>query len=461
VKARPPLPTPPYLVVGLARSGVAAALALRRADAGAQIVACDRARPPEAEEAAEGLGAAGVEVHLDTDGTELLDGPKPPQTLVKSPGVPADAAVVAAARDRGLAVMGELEVGWRLLPNEFWAVTGTNGKTTTVELLGAVMRAAGRPVAVAGNVGAALSALAGSLEPEATVVCEASSFQLEDSIDFAPEVGVFLNVGEDHLDRHRDLDRYVDAKLRLFERQSERDTAVLNASERALHERRIGGSARRVWFGGEDDCELRIDGDWLLWRGERLIETLEVALRGKHNLENAMGASAAALARGVEARAVAQALREFHGVEHRLEEVARVRGVAYVNDSKATNVSSAAAALRAFEGPVHAILGGSLKGAGFAALAPAVAERCVACYLIGEAAERLRVDLGGTGVELVDCCDLERAVSESARRAQPGDFVLLAPACASFDQFRDFEERGRRFKALVRALEGADGGDAE
>ena len=349
-------------------------------------------------------------------------------------------------------VVGELEIGWRLLPNEFCAVTGTNGKTTTAELIGAVYREAGLPVAVAGNVGTAVSAHAGSLDPDATVVCEASSFQLEDTKCFAPEVAVFLNFSPDHLDRHAGVHDYLGAKLKLFDHQSAGDVAVLNASEPVLSERRLG-EARKVWFGDGPDCELRRDAHRLLWRGRRLMDVSEVHLRGAHNVENAMAAAAATLARDVAPEAVRSALSGFGGVPHRLEEVAPVNGVLYVNDSKATNISAALAALRSFEGGVHSILGGSLKGGGFERLAPVVAERCAACYLIGAAAGRLSEDLASSGVELIVCGDLERAVSEASRRARSGETVLLSPACASFDQYEDFEERGEHFRALVHELE--------
>jgi UDP-N-acetylmuramoylalanine--D-glutamate ligase len=357
---------------------------------------------------------------------------------------------VAAARDRGIDVIGELELGWRLLANEFCAVTGTNGKTTTTELIGAVYRAAGLPVAVAGNVGTPVSALAGGVDPRATVACEASSFQLEDSVAFAPEVAVFLNFAEDHLDRHSSAEGYLDAKLRVFANQMPEQIAVLNAGESALQGADLG-RARHVWFGEEERCELRLAGDTLLWHDEPLLAAPEVALRGRHNLDNAMAAAAATLARGVAPEAVRSALRGFAGIEHRLERVAEIDGVAWVNDSKATNVTAAAAALRAFDGGVHAIMGGSLKGGGFEPLVPVVAERCSSCLLIGAAAERLERDLAGTGVELVPCGDLERAVSEAARRARPGETVLLVPACASFDQYADFEQRGDHFRRLVHA----------
>jgi UDP-N-acetylmuramoylalanine--D-glutamate ligase len=375
-----------------------------------------------------------------------------PGTVVKSPGVPADAPAVAHARELGVEVVGELEVGWRLIPNEFCAVTGTNGKTTTTELIGAVHRAADMPVAVAGNVGTPVSSYVGELTGDATVVCEASSFQLEDSEAFGPEVGVFLNFAEDHLDRHASSREYLDAKLRLFANQKPDDVAVLNAAEPALRGRELGGSARRIWYGDGAECELRLEGGRLWWDERALMDVSEVGLRGAHNIDNAMAAAAATLARGIDAGAVRQALHEFRGVPHRLEEVAEVEGVLYVNDSKATNVAAAIASLRAFDGGVHVILGGRAKGADFGPLASVVAERCRAAYLIGEAAEALQAELSGAGVELHGSGDLERAVAEASQSARTGEVVLLAPACASFDQYSSFEERGDHFRGLVARL---------
>jgi UDP-N-acetylmuramoylalanine--D-glutamate ligase len=456
---RPPLPPPPYLVVGLARSGTSAALALRDADPRAAILACDSGRPEEAIEAVDRLNQAGVEVHLDTDGLELLASSQPPRTVVKSPGVPRDAPLIARARELGLEIVGELEIGWRLVPNEFSAVTGTNGKTTTAELIGAVYRTAGLPATVVGNIGTPVSSYAGALPAETTVVCEASSFQLEDSTAFAPEVGVFLNVAEDHLDRHPDPAQYAESKLRLFINQAADDVAILNAADPVIRDSVIGGSAQRVWFGNGAECELRLEGGRIWWEGRSLMDASELALRGAHNLDNAMAAAAATLVRDVDPEAVRQALREFRGVPHRLEEVAEISGVLYVNDSKATNVAAAIAALRAFKGGVHVILGGRSKGGKFKTLAPVVEERCRAAYLIGEAAEALEGELSAAaaGVELHRCGDLEHAVTRAAQGARDGDVVLLAPACASFDQYANFEERGDHFRSLVKRL--ADGSD--
>jgi UDP-N-acetylmuramoylalanine--D-glutamate ligase len=409
---RPPLPDGPYLIVGLARSGAAAARMLLSHGA---VVGVDRENP---------VPPPGVEPHLGSDGVELLERVG---CVVKSPGVPNEAPVIVTARERGMAVLGELELAWRLLPNRFVAVTGTNGKTTTTELLGAIHREAGLPAAVAGNVGTPLSSLVGEVNERAVIVCEVSSFQAEDSEAFAPETALLLNLDEDHLDRHGTLDAYREAKLRVFTNQTPEHVAV------APPGLQLPGSARRVVFGDPADLPLPAE---------------EVRLRGRHNLENAMGASAAALASGVPADAVARALRTFTGVPHRLEEVGTVGGVLYVNDSKATNVASAVRGIEAFDGGVHAILGGSLKGGGFEGLRGAVASRCRACYLIGQAAERLERDLAGAAA-LRRCGDLESAVRAASSAAAPGEVVLLSPACASYDQFRDYEERGERFRALV------------
>ena len=406
---RPPLPEGPYLVVGLARSGTAAARMLR---AHGEVVGVDSGTPEVPDD---------IDARLGVDGVELLEDVA---CVVKSPGVPNEAPVIAAARKRGLPVLGELELAWRLLPNRLVAVTGTNGKTTTTELLGAIWREAGLPVALAGNVGTPLSSLVGEVEEEATIVCEVSSFQAEDSEALAPDTALLLNLTEDHLDRHGSFEAYREAKLRLFRNQTPEQVAVVPPGVE------VPGTGRRVEFG-----ELPLPAE-------------EIRLRGAHNLENAMGASAAAIASGAPADAAAAALRSFVGVPHRLEEVGSVNGVLYVNDSKATNVSSAVRGIEAFDGGVHVILGGSLKGGGFEGLRGALSSRAVAAYLIGEAAERLAADLDGT-VPLRRSGDLATAVGEASAAAGPGEVVLLSPACASFDQFRDYEERGAAFRSLI------------
>jgi len=441
VRRRPALPRGPWLVVGLARSGLAAAHALRAR--GEEVVAVD-ARALPAERSAE-LRSAGVAVHAPADGLGQLPGVR---AVCKSPGVPRQAPVIAGALQRGLPLLGELELGWRLLDNEFIAVTGTNGKTTTTQLLGHVHRVAARPVAVAGNVGIAVSSLAGSPAGDATVVVEASSFQLEDADAFAPECAVLLNLEADHLDRHGSLEAYRAAKLRIFARQGNDDVAVAPDD---LGVQDLGGCARRVLFGRAPEAELAEREGVLWWADEPLLRVAELALRGAHNVQNAMAAAAAALARGIEPDAVREGLRTFPGVEHRLEEVARCDGVLYVNDSKATNVASTLVALRSFDVPVHLILGGQGKGQDFGPLRAPVARRAAGVHLIGQDAPALAVALRDAGVPVHQDGDLDRALAAARQAARPGEVVLLSPACASFDQFADFEDRGRRFKELVVA----------
>ena len=438
VISRPPLPAGPFLVVGLARSGVAAALALRAR--GGEVAGCDAG--PVTDDARAELEAAGVAVHAPADGVALLDAVA---TLVKSPGVPQDAPVIAAARERGRRVVGELEIGWRLLAGDFIAITGSNGKTTTAELVGRIHREAGVPVVVAGNVGIALTALPGVAEPGAVIVCEASSFQLEDTEAFAPDAAVLLNLAEDHLDRHGTVEAYRAAKLRAFARQPPGTVAV--APPDLVGE--LGGEAERVTFGPGGAVESRAGA--LNWRGDPFVRVDEIRLRGAHNVENAMAAAAVCLARGIPPAAVRAGLISFAGVPHRLEEVATRAGVLYVNDSKATNVASAAVGIASFAGGVHAILGGRGKGGDYTPLAEPLEQRARAAYLIGEAAGEIEAALAGTGVPLHECGDLPRAVAAARAAARPGDVVLLSPACASFDQYRSFEERGEHFRALVEA----------
>jgi UDP-N-acetylmuramoylalanine--D-glutamate ligase len=447
-KPRPSQPEGPYLVVGLARSGCAVARLL--AQRGEVVRGVDSGFP----EGTGRLREVGVEVFLDTDGLALLEGTR---TVVKSPGVPREAPVIAAALERGIDVVGELELAWRALPNRFVGVTGTNGKTTTVELLGHVYRSAGEPVAVAGNVGTPLSELVGEVAADATVICECSSFQLEDTDRFAPECAVFLNLAPDHLDRHHDLESYLAAKLRIFANQGNDDLAVYNADEPELAGVDLGGCARRIAFctGAAPDCEVALAEGTIFYDGEPLLAVQELGLFGEHNVANAMAAAAAALSMGLDRDAVREGLRSFAGVPHRLEQVAEIGGVRFVNDSKATNVASATVGLRAFEGGVHAILGGSEKGEPFAPLLDPVRERCAACYLTGASAERLAEELApalAAGIELHRCEDLEDAVRRAAATARPGDVVLLSPACASFDAFENFEQRGERFREIVEGL---------
>ena len=410
------------LVVGLARSGEAAALALARR--GVRVVGTDRNASLEHGR----LLAAGVEVRLGAhaegafeDGVELL---------VKSPGVPSEAPLVAAARSRGIPVWSEIELGARLVRQPDVGITGTNGKTTTSELVGAILRADGRHVSVAGNVGRPLCGLDGELAADEAVVCELSSFQLEDIEALRPHVAVLLNLTPDHLDRHGSLAGYRAAKLRIFENQGAGDTAVVPRGFGA-----VPGQGDRVEFGAEDALPA------------------EPLIPGAHNRENAAAAAAAARVLGIGDEAIAGALRSFPGVRHRLEPVREVAGVRFVNDSKATNPESAERALAAFPPGLRVILGGSRKGTPFASLARTAREHGVArAYLIGETASDLARELDREGVPYAIAGDLATAVAAAFADAAPGEVVLLSPACASFDQFDDFEHRGESFRALVEAL---------
>jgi UDP-N-acetylmuramoylalanine--D-glutamate ligase len=373
------------------------------------------------------LREAGVEVVLGADDPELLDGV---DLLVKSPGVPPAAPLAAAARERGVTVWSEVELGFRLLANPILGVTGTNGKTTTSELLGDIFRAAGKEVAVAGNVGRPLTGLDGALREGAWIVCELSSFQLEDVDTFRPHIAILLNLAPDHLDRHETFEDYRAAKLRIFENQTAEDVAVV---PRGLGT--ILGEARRIEFSLEDELPA------------------EPSIPGEHNRENAAAATAAARAAGIPDDAIAAALSAFAGVPHRLELVREVAGVRFVNDSKATNPEAAERALSAYPPGIRLILGGSRKGIPFERLAKRAATSGVAqAYLIGDSADEIAEALAAEGVRFTYSRDLPTAVRDAFRDADPGEVVLLSPACASYDQFRDFEERGERFRDLVEAL---------
>jgi UDP-N-acetylmuramoylalanine--D-glutamate ligase len=405
------------LVVGLARSGQAAALALARRDV--RVVGIDRRSDLDVGRLAE----AGVEVRLGSEDEELVDAV---EVVVKSPGVPGEAPPVARARQLGVPVWSEVELGYRLLPGvELVAVTGTNGKTTTSELLGVILEAP-----VAGNVGRALCELDGHVSG-GRVVCEVSSFQLEDIHEFRPRAAVLLNLEADHLDRHGSFEAYRDAKLRVFEKQTADDLAVVPRGFEAMP-----GSARRLEFSESDPLPA------------------EPLIPGAHNRENAAAATAVARALGIPDDAIARGLETFPGVPHRLELVREIGGVRFVNDSKATNVAAALRGLAAYPDPLHLILGGSLKGESFAPLARAAGERggVRSIHLVGEASDELAAALGSEGVEYARAGTLDNAVSTAAALARPGDIVLLSPACASYDQFTNFEERGDAFRRLVAEL---------
>jgi UDP-N-acetylmuramoylalanine--D-glutamate ligase len=399
------------LVVGLARSGQAAALAL--AQRGAEVVAIDRKRELEVGR----LEAAGVEVHLGNEEGALLNAV---DVVIKSPGVPGENPLVTGARERGVPVWSEVELGYRLLrPRPFVGVTGTKGKTTTTELLGEIFRAADRPVAVGGNVGRPLT----SLEPsqDAWVVAELSSFQLEDVHEFELEVAVLLNLEQDHLDRHGTVESYRAAKLRIFER-----------ARHKIVPRGLG--VEGIDFAADDELPA------------------EPRIPGAHNRANAAAATAAARAVGIDDDAIGKALRTFPGVPHRLELVRERDGVRWVNDSIATNTFAARNGIEAYDAPVRLILGGRAKGEDFGPFARSLPPRVTAIYLVGEATDELAAALDAAGRSYDRVGAIAGAVEAAARDARPGDVVLLSPACASYDQYESFEQRGEDFRRLVEAL---------
>jgi UDP-N-acetylmuramoylalanine--D-glutamate ligase len=408
------------LVVGLMRSGNAAAEALL--SRGASVVGYDRNETLDVGR----LRALGVEIRLGREEETLLQGI---DLVVTSPGVPVESLPIAGAHAREIPVWSELELGARLLSNPLIGITGTNGKTTTTALLGEMFHAANISAEVAGNIGRALTSLVASVDERAWIVCEVGVAQLADADTFRPRIAVLLNLEPDHLDRYGTFEWYADTKLRIFEQQTEDDTAVLPRGFGP-----VPGGARRIEFAADDPLPA------------------EPAIPGLHNRANAAAATAAARVAGIPDDAIARALRSFPGVEHRIETVAEIGGVRYVNDSKATN---AAAALRAIEAlrdsTLHVILGGLGKNESYDELAGALA-RGDRAYLIGTAAPELAAALADAGIPYLHCGDLRTAVGTAANAAAPGEIVLLSPACASFDQFDDFEARGDEFKRLVREL---------
>jgi UDP-N-acetylmuramoylalanine--D-glutamate ligase len=424
------------VVVGLARSGRAAALLLARR--GWRVVGVDAA-PVSAPE----LEAAGVEVRAPSDAP--VDGV---DLVIKSPGVPADAAPVAAARRAGAPVWSEVELAARELPNPLIGVTGTNGKTTTTELTAHLLRTAGIAARACGNQGTPIAGLVDAVGAEEWLVVECSSFQLEDAHDLHPRAAVLLNLGPDHLDRHGSLEAYRDAKLRLFARQEAGDLAILPPGMAAT-----GRAPARLLSqeGPRPGAIAWAEGGLHLEGLGRVAAWEEVSLRGRHNRENAMAAAALAAHAGADPAGIAAGLRTFPGVAHRLEVVGEAGGVRFVNDSKATNPGAALAALDAYPARVHLILGGRGKGTPFDAVAAAARGAALRAYLVGEAAPAIAAALDRAGVPHETPGTVAAAVASAAAAARPGDVVLLAPACTSFDQFSDYEERGRAFREAALA----------
>ena len=444
------------LVVGLARTGVASALFC--AKRGASVTATDSRGAADLGDVPAQLKAAGVALEL---GGHRRDSFLAADLIVPSPGVPFDQEDLLAARRKGVAVWSEIELAWRFLRGRLVAITGSNGKTTTTALTAHILKTAGIPTLVGGNIGTALISLVEESSDKSVAVVEVSSFQLEAIVAFRPDVSVYLNLTPDHIDRHGSLEAYAAAKARIFENQKSEDSAVMNADD-AASARYAPSRPRVYWFSRKKEVArgavvrgneiIFCDGD----AEARLLARSDITLRGEHNLENVLAAATAACISGAPPAAIAAGVRTFPGVEHRLQFVAEVGGVQFYNDSKATNVDATEKALEAFPGNLLVILGGKDKGSDYRPLRALLTARARRAYLIGAAAEKIASQVEGA-VPLEMSGTMDRAVHAAYEAARPGDVVLLAPACASFDQFQNFEHRGRVFVELVRQIEQSAG----
>jgi UDP-N-acetylmuramoylalanine--D-glutamate ligase len=439
------------LVVGLARTGIVTSLF--SAGYGAIVTATDEKPESELGDAPAKLRAAGVTLALGSHTPALF---LEQDLIVVSPGVPANLPSLELARARGIRVWSEIELAWRFLRGKLVAITGSNGKTTTTSLVAHILKTAGIITQIGGNIGTPLLALTEASTDSTVTVAEISSFQLETIEAFRPEIGVLLNLTPDHLDRHASFDDYARAKMRMFEYQLDRDAAVLNADDPEIT-RRMPSKPRIYWFSRQKRVAAGafvLDGQ-IVFRRDGLDTPLarldEIPLKGEHNVENVLAACAAAYLAGADPASIANGVKTFQGVEHRLEFVGEVSGVAFYNDSKATNVDATLKAIEAFPGPLLLILGGKDKGSPYTPLCDSLRKRARVAILIGAAADKIASDLGDAA-EIFRAGTLERAVEFAMKTARPGDTVLLAPACASFDQFENYEHRGRVFKQLIAKL---------
>jgi UDP-N-acetylmuramoylalanine--D-glutamate ligase len=440
------------LVVGLARTGVATASFC--AERGASVTVTDTRSEAEIGEPIAKLRGAGVQLELGGHRHETY---LRQDLIIPSPGVPADDVHLQAAREAGVAIWSEIELAYRFLQGRLIGITGSNGKTTTTALVAHILRAAGRHTILAGNIGTPLIACVGEMKQNSWTVAELSSFQLELIDTFRPETGILLNLTPDHLDRHHTMDAYGAAKARMFENQTDSDAAVLNADDPVA--RPYAPSKPRVfWFSRKQQISrgIFVRGSEIVFCDsgveETLLEVQDIPLLGAHNLENVLAAACATRLAGARAAEIAGGVRSFAGVEHRIEFVAEIGGVRYYNDSKATNVDATLKALDSFPGRILIILGGKDKGSDYTALQKPLREKAILALLIGAAAEKIEKQIAGS-VAIERSETLERAVETASHAAQRGDGVLLAPACASFDQFQNYEHRGRVFKDLVRQLQ--------
>ncbi len=444
------------LVVGLGKSGVASALFLKAH--GARVTVSDTKSGDELRNEIPVLLDHGITVETGGHGERTFRGQ---DLIVVSPGVPVDAPLLVQARSLGEVVIGEIELAAQFLPGPIVAITGSNGKTTTTSLTGEILTAGGLPTLVGGNIGTPAISLAERATRDDVVVLEVSSFQLETIQTFRPKIAVVLNVTPDHLDRHRTLEVYVDAKARIFENQRRDDFAVLNQDDPTCEGMAARTRAQVFWFSRQKEVQQGAwvrEGSILFRDGTREHKTSqreimlvsEIPLKGAHNLENVLAAVCGGALMGCAPEKIREAVRDFKAVEHRLEFVATVRGVDYYNDSKATNVDATIKALESFPANIHLILGGKDKGSDYSVLNDLLRQRVKRVYTIGAAAAKIESQI--KNVEVVHAETLENALRKANAVAKPGDVVLLAPACASFDQFKNYEQRGQVFKEIVRGL---------
>jgi UDP-N-acetylmuramoylalanine--D-glutamate ligase len=439
------------LVVGLARTGVATALFCAKHNA--MVTATDLRPDGELGDVPAKLREAGVMLELGghSEATFLAQ-----DLIIPSPGVPADDELLVKARSKKITVWSEIELAYRFMEGELIGVTGSNGKTTTTTLVHHILKTAGKNAILAGNVGTALISVVEQMNTRTWSAVELSSFQLELTDQFRPDIAVFLNLTPDHLDRHKTMEEYAAAKARIFAKQTELDAAVLNADD----EPTVALAPKKpqvFWFSRKKNVAqgacVRSEDVLIVHRGkeEFVMKVSEIPLAGAHNVENVLAAVTAARLADVDAATIAKAVRSFEGVEHRLEFVKEIGGVRYFNDSKATNVDATLKALDAFPGRILVILGGKDKGSDYTVLQKPLGEKAVLALLIGGAADKIESQIKGS-VPIERAGTIEKAVELAWHAAQPGDVVLLAPACASFDQFQSYEHRGRVFKDLVRKL---------
>ena len=441
------------LVVGLGKSGIASALFL--ADLGARVAVSDSKTQAELRHEIPVLLDRGIEVETGQHGERTFHDQ---DVIVISPGVPFDVPQLVHARRAGIPVIGEVELASRFLKGKIVAITGSNGKTTTTSLAGQIIAASGQKTLVGGNIGTPAITFIPRATDDAWLVLEVSSFQLETIESFHPKIAMVLNVTPDHLDRHHTFEKYAAAKARIFENQTNSDFAVLNADDRGCVAMAAKTKAAVYWFSRLRAVEhgAFVRGGQIVWRDadneKTIMPVAEVALKGAHNVENVLAGVCAGMLVGVDPVAIRRAVAKFRAVEHRLEYVATVNGVEYYNDSKATNVDATIKALESFAGGIHLILGGKDKGSDYSVLNPLLQARVKRVYTIGAAAKKIQSQVSGT--EVIAAGTIDNAVRRASESAVPGDVVLLAPACASFDQFVSYEHRGRVFKDLVNQLAG-------